>query len=127
MNPNINILLVEDEEALGKIMANRLKEEGFQVDLFLTGEGIISIVKQVKPDLILLDILLPGKDGIEVLKELKNDPELKQIPVVMLTMLDDKVRIAEAMELGSRGYLIKGDYDLDMLAKTVKDILSKNR
>ncbi|OHA50781.1 MAG: hypothetical protein A3A97_01670 [Candidatus Terrybacteria bacterium RIFCSPLOWO2_01_FULL_40_23] len=125
MNSNINILLVEDEEALGKIMTARLKEEGFGVDLFLTGEGIIPIVKKVKPDLVLLDILLPGKDGIEILKELKSDSELKQIPVVMLTMLNDETRIAEAMELGSRGYLVKGDYNLDMLAKTVKDILIK--
>ncbi|KKR46519.1 MAG: Response regulator receiver domain protein [Parcubacteria group bacterium GW2011_GWA2_40_8] len=125
MNSNINILLVEDEEALGKIMTARLKEEGFGVDLFLTGEGIIPIVKKVKPNLVLLDILLPGKDGIEILKELKSDPELKQIPVVMLTMLNDEIRIAEAMELGSRGYLVKGDYNLDMLAKTVKDILIK--
>ena len=125
MNSNINILLVEDEEALGKIMTARLKEEGFGVDLFLTGEGIIPIVKKVKPNLVLLDILLPGKDGIEILKELKSDPELKQIPVVMLTMLNDETRIAEAMELGSRGYLVKGDYNLDMLAKTVKDILIK--
>ena len=125
MDSGLSILLVEDEEDLGKMMANRLKEEGFGVSLFLTGEGVISIVKQVKPDLILLDILLPGKDGIEVLKELKSDSEVKEIPVVMLTMLDDKVRIAQAMELGSRGYLVKGDYDLEHLVKTVKDIISK--
>lgn len=125
MSNSLRILLIEDEEALGKMMANHLRDEGFEADLFLTGEGAIEAIKKFHPDLILLDILLPGKDGIEVLKELKVDPELREIPVVMLTMLEDKIHIAQAMELGSRGYLVKGDYDLNLLAQTVKNILIK--
>ena len=88
----MRILIVEDEESLAELVANRLKKEKYIVDISLDGEdGLYNALIDVY-DLILLDIMLPGVDGIEILKEIKkNNIKAKVIMLTAKSELEDKL------------------------------------
>ena len=122
-NESKKILIVEDEQSLLKTMEFTLQSAGFEVVSASEGESAVGMVKDNKPDLVLLDIILPKKSGIDVLKELKADGRVQHIPVVMLNNLSDEKSISEAIGVGERGYFVKSDMTLDDLVVKVKEIL----
>jgi len=85
----------------------------------------LNLAKSQKPDLILLDLILPKKDGFEVLKELKKDESTKEIPVIVLTNLEDIESVEKAIELGANTYLVKAQYTLNEVIQKVKKALEK--
>ena len=91
----------------------------------LDGEIGLKIAKLKKPDLILLDLVLPRVDGFEVLKELKKDPQLKDIPVIILTNLERIEDVQKAIELGATTYLIKAQYSLKEVIEKIKSALGE--
>ena len=119
------ILFVEDEPSLQKAISELLTQEGFKISSAADGEEGLEIAKKEKPNLILLDLILPKKDGFEVLKELKADAELKDIPVIVLTNLEGMGDVEKALELGATTYLVKANYELEDVLKTVKQHLKK--
>ncbi len=114
------ILFVEDEPNLQKAISEVLKQEGYQIIGAGDGEEGLEKAKAEKPNLILLDLILPKKDGFEVLKELKSDNELKDIPVIVLTNLEGIGDVEKALSLGATTYLVKANYDLEDVVKTVR-------
>jgi len=121
------ILFVEDEPSLQKAIKEVLTQEKFEVLIASDGEEGLKLVKEKKPDLILLDLILPKKDGFEVLKELKEDDNTKDIPVIVLTNLEGTGDVEKALELGATTYLVKANYELDDVLKLVKDHLPKDK
>jgi len=119
------ILFVEDEPNLQKAIGEVLKQEGFEILAALDGEQGLNLAKKEKPDLILLDLILPKKDGFEVLKELKESEEMKDIPVIVLTNLEGTGDVEKALSLGATTYLVKANYELEDVLKTVKEHLKK--
>ena len=119
------ILFVEDEPSLQKAISEVLVQEGFKILNAIDGEKGLESAKKTKPDLILLDLILPKKDGFEVLKELKADEKTKNIPVIVLTNLEGMGDVEKALELGATTYLVKANYELEDVLKTVKDHLKK--
>lgn len=129
-NKPVEILLVEDnpgdvrltEEALteGKIY-NRLHlaPDGVEALAFLRREGRYEAAP--RPDFILLDLNLPKKDGREVLEEIKNDPDLKRIPVMVLTTSHAEQDILKSYNLHANCYITK-PVDLDQFIKIVKSV-----
>lgn len=112
----IEILLVEDNpgdvrltrEALrgGKVVINlRIATDGFEALAYLRRQGDYS--EALQPDLILLDLNLPRKDGREVLAEIKEDPELRQIPVVVMTSSSAEQDVRRSYELHANSYVTK--------------------
>jgi chemotaxis family two-component system response regulator Rcp1 len=130
MHNTIEILLVEDNPAdvdltqetlaYAKIR-NRLHvvNDGDDALAFLRRQGRYS--EAIRPDLILLDLNLPRKDGREVLAELKADPELRSIPVVVLTSSDAEKDVVRSYDLGANCYVTK-PVDLDQFANVVRTI-----
>jgi len=114
------ILFIEDESALQKTFRDILEKEGYQMISALDGESGLRLAKSEKPDLILLDLILPRKDGFEVLKELKEDEATKEIPVIVLTNLEDVESIEKAIGLGATTYLVKAQYTLEEVIQKVK-------
>ncbi len=126
----IEILLVEDSpddivlttEALkdGKVR-NRLSvvEDGEDAMSFLRRKG--TFAKAPRPDLILLDLNLPRKSGKEVLAEIKQDPQLKRIPVVIMTSSKEEKDVLEAYERHANCYVVK-PVDLDQFLGVVRSI-----
>jgi DNA-binding response OmpR family regulator len=119
------ILFIEDEAALQKTFRDVLEKEGYQMISALDGESGLRLAKSQKPDLILLDLILPRKDGFEVLKELKEDETTKEIPVIVLTNLEDIESVEKAIELGATTYLVKAQYTLEEVIQKVKKALEK--
>ena len=114
------ILFVEDESAIHKAFSDALEEEEFTIISALDGEIGLRLAKEKKPDLVLLDLVLPKMDGFEVLKALKKDEATKDIPVIVLTNLEQMEDIQKAIDLGARTYLVKSNYDLQEVVDMVK-------
>ena len=98
------ILVIDDEETVRDLMRRFLGREGFEVVTAQDGAEGLALARDLRPMLITLDVLMPGLDGWSVLENLKADPELADIPVVMLTILDDKNK---GFALGATDFLTK--------------------
>ena len=131
-NPLVEILLVEDNPADVALtletfedsrLANRMSvtRDGIEALSYLRKEGGYS--GSVSPDLILLDLNLPRKDGRQVLREIKTDPDLKRIPVIIMTTSDAAQDILQAYEFHANCYLIKptGIEDFFTLVQAIED------
>jgi len=98
------VLVIDDDPAVRELMQRFLVREGFQVVVAAGGEEGLRLAREVRPDAITLDVMMPSVDGWAVLAELKADPTLAKIPVIMLTMVDDK---SLGYALGAADYLTK--------------------
>lgn len=125
------ILLVEDDAILVEMYQAKFELEGHDVEIATNGEECLRKLEDFKPELILLDILMPKLNGFHVLKEIKKQPDLRQIPVILLTNLgqaevDMNKELANA--LGVNDYLIKSHHTPDeVIAKAVKVLKSSKR
>jgi DNA-binding response OmpR family regulator len=124
-NMSKKILFIEDETALQKAFGSILKDKGYEVVSALDGETGLKLAKEQKPDLILLDVILPKIHGFEVLKKLKEEKETQQIPVIILTNLEDMENVGKALELGAMYYLIKAQYSLEEVLEKIKKALGE--
>lgn len=122
-NKNKTILFVEDDLNLLKLITESLEDAGYKVIKALDGEDCIEILKDIKPDLILLDLILPKKDGFDVLSETSKDQMTKNIPIIVLTNLEEKFDIERALSYGVRAYLVKTNYGPSEIVKKVGEIL----
>jgi len=117
------ILLVEDEAPLLKVLEDRFLQEGFVVFKASDGAEGYKIALENRPDIILLDILLPLVNGLEMLKKIRENKAGEDIPVLILTNLNDMQSIKQALENEAYDYLVKSDWKLDDLVKKVKERL----
>lgn len=117
------ILFIEDESALQKTFGDILRKEGYEMISALDGEIGLKLAQSQNPDLILLDLILPRVDGIEVLEKLRKNEKTKDIPVIVLTHLEDLEKVQKAMELGAKAYLVKAEYSLEEVIKKVKETI----
>ena len=115
------ILIVEDDKFVAKAMALKFQEEGFIVKAFDRAEDGLNILKTWIPDVIILDILLPGIDGYAFLRTIKNDSQLKNIPVIISSNLDEQIGADES----ANEYIVKSDLDLDDLVKRIRHQINK--
>jgi len=98
------VLIIDDEPAVREILQRLIEKEGFQAVSAETGEEGLNRARQVRPSAITLDILMPGMDGWAVLTQLKADPDLRDIPVIIISILDEKNL---GYSLGASDYLTK--------------------
>lgn len=115
------VLLAEDDQFLRRMYATKLAQAGVSAVLAEDGREALDAARKAKPSLALLDILMPKMDGFEVLAEMKKDPNLKDIPVVLLTNLSEVEDVARAKKLGASEYLIKAYF----LPSEVLDVVRK--
>jgi CheY-like chemotaxis protein len=99
-----SILVIDDDPVVQEIMASFLTKEGYRVMSAESGEKGLQRAKELRPDAITLDVAMPHMDGWSVLTALKSDPELNGIPVIMVTIVDDKNM---GYALGAAEYLTK--------------------
>ncbi|MGB9680813.1 MAG: response regulator [Minisyncoccia bacterium] len=104
------ILFIEDEFSLQKTLSQMLQTNGYTVISSLEGKGGVNLAKREKPDLIILDLILPKMNGFEVLEELKKDEETKDIPVIVLTNLEDNQSIEKVLSYNVLHYFVKSNF-----------------
>jgi len=117
------ILFIEDEPALQKALTMALKSDGFEVFSAFDGEAGFNMVSQVIPDIILLDLILPKMDGFQILEKLKSQDETKNIPVIILTNLEDVNDVQKVIDLGATNYLVKANYEVTEISQKVKEVI----
>jgi two-component system alkaline phosphatase synthesis response regulator PhoP len=101
------ILVVDDEEDILELLKYNLSREGYEVSCTTSGEKTLNLVRTETPDLIVLDLMLPGMDGLEVARRLKDNPNTKNVPIVMLTAKGEEADIVTGLELGADDYITK--------------------
>ncbi len=117
------ILIIEDEEALLLMLAERLERDGYEPLTAKDGEEGILKMKEERPDLVLLDIVMPKVGGFEVLEAMQRDPELQKIPVIIISNSGQSVEIARAKALGVKDYLVKAEFDPEEVVAKVRKVL----
>jgi CheY-like chemotaxis protein len=126
----VDILLIEDNPDHVELILKALRGNNVlnEVHVVASGEEAIDFLYQrgeyanaARPGMILLDIKLPGMDGIEFLSRIKADPNLKPIPVVMLTTSAGEKEIVESYNCGANSYIVK-PVDFEQFAKVIKEL-----
>ena len=121
----MKLLIVEDEDVLLRVLKEKFEAENFDVSVARSGDVVLSLAKKFKPDVILLDILLPKMDGLEVLAQLKDDADLANIPVIIMSNLDDDERVKKGLKLGAVDYLIKTQHPVNEVVEKVNQYVLK--
>ena len=117
------ILLVDDDALMRRSLAFNLERSRFSVQTAATAEDALEIVRQNRPDLILLDIGLPGMDGLEALRKLRDE---LGIPVILLTARRRELDEVLGLEMGADDYVTK-PFDFDVLLAHVKAVLRRTQ
>lgn len=121
--PKKKILIIEDDSFLSEMYATKLEIEEFEVFIASNGEEGLDKMKLNQPDIVLLDLLMPEKDGFEVLREKSINPDIKDIPVIVLTNLSQKEQIKKCYELGAKDFLIKAYFVPTEVIKKIRSLL----
>ena len=118
------ILIIEDDRALQSALVEMLSQEGYETISAYDGQEGMEKAEVEKPNLILLDLILPKKDGYEVLAEIKKGSD-KNIPVLILTNLEEIDNIQRALDLGAKTFMVKSDFSLRDIIEKIKENLQK--
>jgi signal transduction histidine kinase len=120
------VLIVDDISSGRKALESLLIGQGYYLEIAENGEQALKKAEAFKPDLILLDVMMPEMDGFEVCRRLRQDPGLAEVPVVMITALDDKESRLKGFAAGADDFVSK-PFDRDELRARVRTITRLNR
>lgn len=101
------VLIIEDEEDAAELFAEMMRVSGFRVIKTASSAPAIAMMTAEKPDVILLDIMMPEISGLDILRQMRRDPELANIPVVVVSAKGMPADIKNGMEAGASTYLTK--------------------
>ncbi len=118
------VLVIEDDPFLSRLLINRLKKAGVGVLHALDGEQGLGMLREDKPNLVLLDLILPKKSGFEVLEEIRTDPSIQDVPIIIISNLGQDGDVKRGKELGAVEYFIKAKTSIDGLIERVSQVLA---
>lgn len=117
------ILIIEDDEAIVKVLRRALAYEGYQVNSALDGESGLNIAHDRRPDLVVLDLMLPGMDGVEVCQRLRAGGN---VLILMLTARDALHDRVQGLDAGADDYMVK-PFELEELLARVRALLRRTQ
>lgn len=123
---NENILIVEDDKHISKLVKYNLEKAGFDCTVAITGEEAIDVLDKEPVELIILDIMLPNMDGFETCKQIKQNKSFSHIPIIMLTAKGEEVDRVVGFELGADDYVVKPFSPRELVLR-VKTILKRGK
>lgn len=115
------ILIVEDEEKLAALLADYLKQSGFDSEWLADGQAVVPWVRMHVPDLVLLDLMLPGRSGLDICKEIRS---FSAVPIIMITARIEEIDRLLGLELGADDYICKPFSPREVVAR-VKSLLRR--
>ena len=110
-----HVVLVEDELNIAEAIRFVLSNEGWRVETLANGGNAVEIIRNARPDLVMLDVMLPGKSGFEILHDLRADPETENLPVLMLTARGQSRDREMAEKAGVSRFMTKPFSNAEML------------
>ena len=115
------LLIVDDNASARETLLAMLELEGYQIEMAKDGFQALQILQKVQPDLILLDVMMPGMDGFEVCRRIRATPQLAEVPIILLTALDDRASLLQGIEAGADDFISKpvDRYELIARARTI--------
>ena len=108
------VLVVDDDSSLSEMLTIVLRSEGFEPRVCPTGDLAMAMVREFKPDLVLLDLMLPGKDGVDVCRQIRGE---SGVPIIMLTAKSDTIDIVVGLESGADDYVVKPFKPKELIAR----------
>ena len=120
------ILIVDDNPTARETLVAMLEGENYDLRLAQDGAHALQMLEQLQPDLILLDVMMPGMDGFEVCRRIRSTPPRAEVPIIMLTALDDRESLVRGIESGADDFLSK-PADRRELTARVRTITRLNR
>jgi two-component system, OmpR family, response regulator BaeR len=117
------VMIVEDEQKLGKLLEDYLRASGFETQVVSDGREVLPSVQRRRPGIILLDLMLPGKGGLEVFREVRAEGD---VPIIMVTALVEEVDRLIGLELGADDYICKPYSPREVVAR-VKAVLRRGQ
>lgn len=121
------ILIVDDDEFLTSLYAEKFIKFGYAVEAAKNGEDGMNMIEKLHPDAVILDILMPGENGIDMLKKLRANPKTKNQLVLVLSNLDEKAKIAECQHQNVFDYIIKAHVTPDEIINQVQNMLETGK
>lgn len=101
------VILIEDEEDIAALIKLQAEISDYKLHVEVDGLNGLRAIEREKPDLVVLDIMLPGMSGLDVCRKMKNNPDLKDIPVIMISAKSEEIDVVLGLELGADDYVTK--------------------
>jgi len=120
------VLIADDDITLRDMYKERLEMDSYKVLVAADGEETLKVIKEQKPDLVLLDIMMPKMNGLDVLEQMKKDDQMKAIPVIVLTALIQDLTKVKSLMSGADDYLMKSEIMPGEVIKKVRETLAKS-
>lgn len=121
--PKPIVVIAEDSRVQARVLQQRLTAAGYDAHVGLDGELALELVKQIRPDIVISDIEMPKMNGYELCSAIKQSPELKRIPVILLSTLNDAEDIIRGLAARADNYITK-PYETNYLMARIEDLLS---
>ncbi len=122
--PRTPVLIVDDSLTTRLLEQSILETAGYEVELASSGEEGLRKARTGKYKLFLVDVEMPGIDGYEFVRTVRADPELREIPAVLVTSRNADEDIRRGTEAGARGYLVKGEFEQGRLLRLIEQVLA---
>lgn len=122
----IEILVVEDEDNIAIALNYLLTREGYSQTRIATGAGAVEMIRDRKPDLVLLDVMLPEVSGYEICQSVRADPACADVRILMMTARGSAMERRKGLAMGADGFISK-PFELKELRAEVRRILSETR
>jgi two-component system phosphate regulon response regulator PhoB len=120
------VLVVEDEDALATLLQYNLEKEGYDVTVAGDGEEALILVEERQPDLVILDWMLPKVSGIEVCRRLRARPEIRNVPIIILTARGEETDRIRGLDTGADDYVVK-PFSMTELTARIRAVLRRIR
>ncbi|MBS3905225.1 MAG: response regulator transcription factor [Simkania sp.] len=126
MSQKKRILLIEDEEDIASLIKLQAEISGYKLHVEVDGVNGYRAIEREQPDLVILDIMLPGQNGLDVCRKMKSNPELKNIPVIIISAKGEELDVVLGLELGADDYLPK-PFSPRILFSRIKAVLRRGK
>jgi signal transduction histidine kinase len=126
MDQEPRVLIVDDQPSARESLEALLTGQGYDLAFASNGAEALAAARELEPDVILLDVMMPGMNGFEVCRQLRADPNLAEVPIIMVTALDDRESRLQSIEAGADDFATK-PYDRAELRARVRTITRLNR
>ena len=117
------VLIVEDEDNIAIALDYLITREGYEHTRIATGAGAVDLIREMRPDLVLLDVMLPEVSGYEICQQVRMDPDLKEVKILMMTARGSAMERRKGMAMGADGFISK-PFELKELRAEVRRILA---